>query len=76
MLIVFYVMKEIKLSTEVALDAPDWKIDHHTKILTIGSCFAEVLGGQLADNKFDVLNNPLGTVFNPLTICKILDSAL
>ncbi|MGG7663080.1 GSCFA domain-containing protein [Dyadobacter sp. BHUBP1] len=69
-------MKEIKLSTEVALDAPDWKIDHQTKILTIGSCFAEVLGGQLADFKFDVLNNPMGTVFNPLTICKILDSAV
>lgn len=69
-------MKEIKLSTEVALDAPDWKIDHQTKTLTIGSCFAEVLGGQLAGYKFDVLNNPLGTVFNPLTICKILDSAV
>ncbi|ACT96134.1 GSCFA domain-containing protein [Dyadobacter fermentans] len=69
-------MKDIKLSTEVALDAPEWKVDHQTKILTIGSCFAEVLGGQLADFKFDVLNNSLGTVFNPLTICKILDSAV
>ncbi|WP_353721563.1 GSCFA domain-containing protein [Dyadobacter sp. 676] len=69
-------MKEIKLRTEVALDPPDWKIDHQTKILTIGSCFAEVLGGQLAGYKFDVLNNSLGTVFNPLTICKILDSAV
>ncbi|MCF0073267.1 GSCFA domain-containing protein [Dyadobacter sp. CY261] len=69
-------MKEIKLSTEVALDAPDWKINHQTKILTIGSCFAEVLGSQLDDYKFPVLSNPMGTVFNPLTICKILDSAL
>jgi len=39
-------MKDIKLSTEVALDAPEWKVDHQTKILTIGSCFAEVLGGK------------------------------
>ncbi|GGM79882.1 hypothetical protein GCM10010967_09600 [Dyadobacter beijingensis] len=69
-------MKDIKLSTEVALDAPDWRINHHTKILTIGSCFAEVLGSQLDDYKFHVLNNPVGTVFNPLTICKILDSAV
>lgn len=69
-------MKEIKLSTEVVLDTPDWKIDHHHKILTFGSCFAEVLGSQLGNYKFNVLNNPLGTVFNPLTICKILDNAV
>lgn len=69
-------MKEIKLRTEVELDASDWKIDHHSKILTIGSCFADVLGGQLENYKFDVLNNPFGTIFNPLTICKTIDQAM
>lgn len=69
-------MKEIKLSTEVDLEVSDWKIDHHSKILTLGSCFAEVLGSQLGNYKFDVLNNPLGTIFNPVTICKVLDQAL
>ena len=61
-------MKEIKLSTEVDLEVSDWKIDYQSKILTLGSCFAEVLGAQLGNYKFDVLNNPLGTIFNPLTI--------
>ncbi|MHA4742294.1 GSCFA domain-containing protein [Dyadobacter sp. MSC1_007] len=69
-------MKEIKLSTEVDLEVSDWKIDHQSKIVTLGSCFAEVLGAQLGNYKFDVLNNPLGTIFNPLTICKVLDQAL
>ncbi|MCE7058935.1 GSCFA domain-containing protein [Dyadobacter sp. CY343] len=69
-------MREIKLSTEVAITPSDWKMDHQSKILTVGSCFAEVLGTQLEGYKFDVLNNPLGTIFNPLTICKTLDLAL
>ncbi|WP_221390746.1 GSCFA domain-containing protein [Dyadobacter sp. NIV53] len=69
-------MKQLKLNTEVSITPSDWKINHHSKILTIGSCFAEVLGRQLFDYKFPVLNNPFGTVFNPHTITKILDSAL
>lgn len=69
-------MKPIALHTEVALAPSDWKINHNSEILTIGSCFAEVMGSQLANYKFPVLNNPMGTVFNPLSICKILDSAI
>jgi len=69
-------MKPAKLITEVPIKPSDWKINLHSKILTIGSCFADVLGNQLDDNKFPVLNNPFGTLFNPLTISKILDSAL
>ncbi|TDE16452.1 GSCFA domain-containing protein [Dyadobacter psychrotolerans] len=69
-------MKPIKLSTEVNINPPDWKVTHRSKILTIGSCFAEVLGQQLDNYKFPVMSNPFGTVFNPLTICKIIDSVL
>jgi hypothetical protein len=69
-------MKEIKLSTEVNITPSEWKINHHSKIMTFGSCFADVLGSQLGDYKFEVLNNPLGTVFNPLAISKILDTAI
>jgi hypothetical protein len=69
-------MKEIKLTTEVAIAPPEWKIAHRSGIVTIGSCFADVLGQQLSAYKFPVLNNPLGTIFNPLTIAKTIDSAL
>ncbi len=70
------IMKQFKLSTEVSIVPPEWKINHQSKILTIGSCFADVLGKQLGDCKFPVLNNPVGTVFNPLAIARVLDSAL
>ncbi|QRR01818.1 GSCFA domain-containing protein [Dyadobacter sandarakinus] len=69
-------MKQVKLTTEVAVPAPEWKIDHTTGIMTIGSCFAEVLGSQLEQYKFSVLNNPFGTIFNPLTITKVLNAIL
>ncbi|GAB3273136.1 GSCFA domain-containing protein [Larkinella harenae] len=46
------------------------------RIVTLGSCFAEVLGRQLADNKIEVLSNPFGTLFNPVSIDKLLRVAL
>ena len=66
----------LKLTTKVSITPSDWKIDHQTRVLTVGSCFAEVLGGQLGENKFPVLSNPFGTVFNPYSIAKLLTMAL
>lgn len=69
-------MKQLKLTTELNVTPSEWKINHQSNIVTIGSCFADVLGNQLSDNKFPVLNNPFGTVFNPLAIAKLLDLSL
>ncbi|WP_373511689.1 GSCFA domain-containing protein [Persicitalea sp.] len=66
----------LKLTTEVSMTPSDWKIDHQTQVLTVGSCFAEVLGGQLAENKYSVMSNPFGTMFNPYSIAKVLTMAL
>lgn len=44
--------------------------------MTLGSCFAEVMGQRLADPKLTVLNNPFGTIFNPVSIAKLLTMAL
>jgi len=69
-------MKSLHIRTEVAVNPPDWRIDYHTPVLTVGSCFAEVLGRQMADYKLPVLNNPFGTLFNPYSIAKLLTLAL
>ena len=69
-------MKSLHIRTEVSVNPSDWKIDYRTPVLTIGSCFAEVLGRQMADYKLPVLNNPFGTVFNPYSIAKVLTLAL
>ncbi len=69
-------MKSLQLRTEVPIKSPDWKISYQTGVLTIGSCFADVLGNQLGAYKFPVLSNPLGTMFNPFSIAKLLTMAL
>ncbi len=65
-----------KLTTKVSITPSEWKIDHQTPALTVGSCFAEVLGGQLSENKFPALSNPFGTLFNPYSIAKVLTMSL
>lgn len=48
----------------------------HSKIITIGSCFSDVVGSQLLENKINTLANPFGTVFNPTSIFKLLNQSI
>jgi GSCFA family. len=51
-------------------------ISHKSKILSMGSCFAQVVGSKLESCKFDVLTNPFGTIFHPKILNRLLDHAL
>lgn len=44
------------------------KIDHNSKVLSIGSCFAEHITMRLEQRKFDTLLNPFGILYNPVSI--------
>ena len=58
----------MKLQTPVA-DAPcKVGISYEDKIMMLGSCFSDNIGGQLKDFGFDVCVNPFGTLYNPLSI--------
>ena len=48
------------------------KIDLSDKIVLIGSCFSDEMGMHLNENKFRYLSNPFGTIYNPLSIFKLL----
>jgi hypothetical protein len=50
----------------------DKLIDHQQKVLSIGSCFTEHIGNALKDLKFDVLQNPNGILFDPVSVCNSL----
>jgi hypothetical protein len=41
-------------------------------ILTAGSCFADAIGARLDRYKFQVLTNPFGIIYNPVSIHKSL----
>jgi hypothetical protein len=40
----------------------------------VGSCFTEQIGAKLSKSKFDVLENPHGIVFNPISIAAAISS--
>jgi hypothetical protein len=45
-------------------------------MLSIGSCFAERIGQRLIDNKFQVVVNPWGNIFNPISLHRLLFKAM
>lgn len=48
----------------------DRQLSLQDKVMFIGSCFSENLGGKLQEFKFNVSINPNGTLFNPVSICR------
>ena len=49
-------------------------ITYHDKLLLVGSCFTEHIGNYLGDVKFQVLQNPNGILFDPLSVCRSIIS--
>lgn len=43
-------------------------ISHSTPVWTIGSCFADNIGDRMLSEGFDIEVNPLGTLYNPLSM--------
>lgn len=58
----------MKLQTPVADSPCKVRISYKDRILMLGSCFSDNIGGQLKDFGFDVCVNPFGTLYNPLSI--------
>lgn len=54
-----------EITTESGLTG---SIDHQSVIFTIGSCFADNIGDRMLAEGFDAEVNPLGTLYNPLSI--------
>lgn len=50
-------------------------VSHQSKILSMGSCFAQTIGQKLHDHKFDCLINPFGSIFNPRSLAKLVEGA-
>ncbi|OKL39456.1 GSCFA domain-containing protein [Pontibacter flavimaris] len=61
--------------TEVQVPRAGLSLDLQHPVLTIGSCFAEVIGSKLQQHKVDVVVNPFGTIFNPISVSLLLRAA-
>ncbi|MDE7426231.1 MAG: GSCFA domain-containing protein [Muribaculaceae bacterium] len=51
-------------------------ISHDTPILALGSCFTDNIGQRLAARGFDILHNPMGPLYNPASLERIISRAL
>lgn len=52
------------------------KINYHTPVLFLGSCFTENIGNKMKDLKFPVLINPFGVLYNPASVRSALEILL
>ncbi len=50
------------------------RINHSHKLFLAGSCFTEQIGSKLAAQKFRIIDNPNGILFNPVSIAKSIIS--
>ena len=66
----------MKLRTEITIAPSAAVIDHRSRIVMLGSCFTDEVGARLASANFDVAVNPLGTLFNPISIADAISGAL
>lgn len=46
--------------------------DHRSRIMTLGSCFADEISSFLKRDGFNIFSNPFGTLYNPLSISEAL----
>ncbi len=58
----------MKLRTEIAISHFPEKINHQSRVLLLGSCFAENISRCLQNVKIEAINNPTGVLFNPASI--------
>ena len=58
----------MKLQTPVTLEPAQVSVSYDDRILVLGSCFAGEIGQRLADAGFQVLADPFGTLYNPVSI--------
>ncbi len=66
----------MKLRTELAPSPFGFTLNHRSGIVTMGSCFSDVIGEYLHKRKFSVRSNPFGTVFNLHSLCGALRNAV
>ncbi|MGC4040293.1 MAG: GSCFA domain-containing protein [Flavobacterium sp.] len=62
----------MNFTTKIPLGKSDDPIDYDSEILSLGSCFAENMGGKFDYFKFRNAVNPFGIIFNPVSIERLV----
>lgn len=63
----------MNFTTKIPITQNANPIDYNSKIVSLGSCFAENMGDKLLYYKFQTQVNPFGIIFNPFSIEKLIE---
>lgn len=66
----------MQFTTPVQIRSQKPKIDHHSKIFLVGSCFVENIGEKFDYYKFNNFRNPFGILFHPRAIENFIQKAV
>lgn len=69
----YNLLLNMNLQTKIELKKSKFGINYSDNILMIGSCFTDNIGAKLEEAQFNVLKNPFGTNYNPISICYSID---
>ncbi|OXG02258.1 GSCFA family protein [Flavobacterium araucananum] len=62
----------MQFRTQIPISKANNPIDYNSKLISIGSCFAENMAEKFDYFKFQNTTNPFGIIFNPVSIEKII----
>lgn len=62
--------------TPVDIPKSNIQLRHDKGVVLLGSCFADNIGRKLEDAKFNTLQNPFGTLYNPASIAWLINSSI
>jgi GSCFA family len=66
----------MQFRSEVPVKKQESTIGLGDRFVTIGSCFANSIHQKLVQNKFNSLTNPLGIIYDPRSIARVINFAL
>ncbi|CAM4406977.1 GSCFA domain-containing protein [Flavobacterium terrigena] len=62
----------MKFQTQIPIQKADFPMDYQSKIMLLGSCFAENMAEKFEYFKFQTTVNPFGIIFNSVSLEKLI----
>ncbi len=66
----------MKFRTEIEVGKSASPITHDDSIVLLGSCFSDNMGSRLQRDGFNVTFNPMGPLYNPISIARVVTGLL
>lgn len=66
----------MQFTTKIPVQKSSFPIDYDSKIMLLGSCFAENMGEKFNYFKFQATTNPFGIIFNAVSLEKLICRAV